>query len=117
MGLYGDRRFAETRSKHHLARANMQHRPNFFRKGLFDETGRKRCEMTVARDGLGTRRHVREGQLTVAASSACPAYGRCRRGKWLRLGYAPRNEKSLHLCKLLIVWRARQDLNPRPPGS
>jgi len=27
------------------------------------------------------------------------------------------NEKGLSLDKPLIVWRARQDLNPRPPGS
>ena len=46
-----------------------------------------------------------------------PAYGWCRTGKWLRLGYAPQNEKGLHLCKPLNWWRARQDSNPRPPGS
>jgi len=28
-----------------------------------------------------------------------------------------RQEKGSHRCKPLIIWRARQDLNPRPPGS
>jgi hypothetical protein len=27
------------------------------------------------------------------------------------------NEKGLAVRKPLIIWRARQDLNPRPPGS
>ena len=29
----------------------------------------------------------------------------------------PHNEKSLHRCKPLNEWRARQDSNPRPLGS
>ena len=33
------------------------------------------------------------------------------------IGYARSNEKGLRFRKPLIVWRARQDLNPRPPGS
>jgi hypothetical protein len=27
------------------------------------------------------------------------------------------NEKALQIGKALNIWRARQDLNPRPPGS
>ena len=28
-----------------------------------------------------------------------------------------RKEKGLHRCNPLIIWRARQESNPRPPGS
>ena len=46
------------------------------------------------------------------------AYGWCRTGKWLRCGYsASQMKKGLRFRKPLIEWRARQDLNPRPPGS
>jgi hypothetical protein len=42
--------------------------------------------------------------IVLAASGASPALAR-------------KKKKGLHHCKPLIVWRARQDSNPRPPGS
>jgi hypothetical protein len=35
----------------------------------------------------------------------------------LPLRYPGTKNNGSHFCKPLFIWRARQDLNPRPPGS
>jgi hypothetical protein len=37
--------------------------------------------------------------------------------KGVRFSYSAANEKGLHSCKPLSLWRARRDSNPLPLGS
>jgi hypothetical protein len=75
---------------------------------------------------IADRRHVRSGfsqgsRAVDAWAGMPPAASASRPDDDLVLvtqnSRGAKKEKGLHRCNPLIVWRARQESNPRPPGS